>query len=279
MPKHPMHEALDAALRPFVGRPLTGETASGMAVRLTELMLERQRIYHLGAAPTFTVTPDPERRSLAVEFDNPRYAERWFSAVAPQFLEFTMSTQQRIAFIDVETTGLDPTEDHLLEVACIVTDLNGDRVEGVEPFDRLVRINPQAWARMFGRAEVVKMHTASGLINDLFSEPGGHERHAVINDLRTYLHLHAQGAYLGGFSCHFDRRVLEGLRHDVLEALSHRHVDVTSLAIVAEHLHGRNIKHVAPLNRTKHRAYNDCLHAIEAYRLGLGVLGVGGVQR
>lgn len=228
--------------------------------------------------------PDLARRVVAAldlamadpDVCEPVYVEVVYQKRVPaEHINFTLTLQeeptmaeQRIAWVDVETTGLDHGDDRLLEVACVVTDLQGKRVADAEPFNALIRLTPEAWARMFARGAVVAMHTESGLIRDLFAEPYGEERHTVLNNLRSYLHEHAGGAYLGGFSVHFDRRFLEANKSDVLEALSHRHVDVTTLEIALKAAGRDGVKGQAH-NDNPHRALNDCHEAIDAYRVAL----------
>ena len=69
----------------------------------------------------------------------------------------------RLVWIDCEMTGLDLTNDALVEIACIVTDGELNALDdGID-----VLIKPPAEA-LDGMAEVVRdMHTSSGLLAEL----------------------------------------------------------------------------------------------------------------
>jgi oligoribonuclease len=64
-----------------------------------------------------------------------------------------------LVWIDVETTGLDPDYDQLLEVAMVITD---SELEPIAGFDSVVH-----WTEFLGVNETVfKMHTDNGLFED-----------------------------------------------------------------------------------------------------------------
>jgi oligoribonuclease len=68
--------------------------------------------------------------------------------------------------VDLETTGLDPTQDNIIEVGAILTDVSLDEI-----FTYSAVVRPEAYARFrMNDDEIVKgMHQASGLI-DLLDE-------------------------------------------------------------------------------------------------------------
>jgi len=178
-----------------------------------------------------------------------------------------------IAFIDVETTGLDPYNDEILEVACVVTT---DFGEVIAPrYYRRAKMTLPTMDRLFQNSDAHLMHIKSGLLEELVQDQlGGHDSNRAvadpIQDLRSYLFEHAEGAYLGGFSCHFDRRFLEAHRSSCLDALSHRHVDVTSISAIVEAATGQNLKE--EIGEVEHRALADCRAAIEVYKKAYEVL-------
>jgi len=73
----------------------------------------------------------------------------------------------RLVWIDCEMTGLDLTRDALVEIACIVTD--GDLNAADDGID--VIIKPPAEALDHMPPVVREMHTASGLLNELATDP------------------------------------------------------------------------------------------------------------
>lgn len=71
-----------------------------------------------------------------------------------------------IVWVDVETTGLDPKNDHLLEVALLVTDDNGLETHSMECIIKPVGLSYDQLVAMMPRV-VLEMHTKSGLLLDL----------------------------------------------------------------------------------------------------------------
>jgi hypothetical protein len=108
-----------------------------------------------------------------------------------------------LVWTDVETTGLDPQEDVILEVGMIATDYEANAI-GVEPLHVVSRPTSEQFGRMGG--EALHMHMSNGLIDECgiptLSLP------AVASSVRSWLGgLPVDGRIvLAGSSVHFDRR-------------------------------------------------------------------------
>lgn len=143
-----------------------------------------------------------------------------------------------IAWIDVETTGLDPDRDHLLEISLILTDNSLDPVAdlvsvlidpGVEDAhpDYGVGSNIARTVDDFIR----DMHSSNGLFADLDAgfgiTPG--EADGLIADAISAAAGEGGKPLLAGNSITLDRNFLEAQAPRTYAALHYRSIDVTSI--------------------------------------------------
>lgn len=132
-----------------------------------------------------------------------------------------------IAWVDVETTGLDPRVHHLLEVGVIVTDDELDEVGRTS-----VLLAPPAHARVTMKAEVVAMHEDNGLWAEARDE-GYIDRYRAQSELCLFLRrMGADDAVMpvmGGSSVHFDRAWLKYHLPLFEEMFHYRNIDVSTL--------------------------------------------------
>lgn len=176
----------------------------------------------------------------------------------------------KIAWIDIETTGLDVTKDKICEVACIVTDGRGGRTDA--PLFHHIMPLSRRNARRLMNDYVWDMHTESGLLEEMeyYSQIGSDWCWGdTAEPFEKFLRKHAEGAYLGGASVHFDRMFLSrpewAWAGDPMSILSHRHVDITTLDVTTRATGWGSIQDdvVAPY---RHRAYDDVLWSIAVYQ-------------
>lgn len=129
-----------------------------------------------------------------------------------------------ILWADVETTGLDPWFDLLLEVALVVTD---DQLNEVSHITRVVQ------SRRLDKQKVdpfvLEMHTINGLWKDVetaeFIE-------TVENELSGFISQHValdQKIILAGSTVGFDRSFLKEHMPSVSSRLLYRSIDVSSI--------------------------------------------------
>lgn len=140
----------------------------------------------------------------------------------------------KFIIVDIETTGLDPRQDMVLEVGVIVTD-SDLQIEAENSW--LVREN--GWrARLNENPVVREMHEKSGLVNDIIALPGYSDpdrpTEAMValfiwRWLNDTLGLEAGVYPMTGSSVHFDRQFLNE-RLIVAESFFHyRNIDVSSV--------------------------------------------------
>ena len=138
-------------------------------------------------------------------------------------------TEILLVWLDVETTGLDPDRDTLLEVACTLSDVAGDT--GEHPVFEVVL--PY---RAPVDADIAVMHGGrGGLLDVCRNVPGDRAQVLAAFDAHLAGELAAYDAVrmLAGHSIHFDRRWLDVHMPLTAAMLSHRIVDVRSLVTAA----------------------------------------------
>lgn len=137
-----------------------------------------------------------------------------------------------LAWIDVETSGLSPQDDCLLEVACILTDVQLRPL--AEPFHRVIFYSPDVveWVKDETSDFVVDMHEKTGLWDKL---PSGQHVRNVDRDLLEYIRSVApekRQARVAGNSVRLDLNFLEEYLPASYEHLHYRSVDVSAIEYV-----------------------------------------------
>lgn len=167
-----------------------------------------------------------------------------------------------LLWLDYETTGLSPIEDHVLEVGWAVTEVE---VPFLVPLidSRVITPRPEATRLLQQSPEAYAMHKDSGLLLALFEEGTvmlEDAEDAILDSLPTEGDI-----ILAGASVHFDRAFMRINMPRLDARLSHRHVDTTSTKYLLQGV-GLGIE-VAP-NPKPHRAANDVEWCI-AYHHGV----------
>ncbi|OZG68239.1 3'-5' exonuclease family protein [Bifidobacterium eulemuris] len=178
---------------------------------------------------------------------------------------------ERLLWLDVETSGLNPAKHQLLEVGMTVTDMQGNRVEHKADYRAVLNIpkwkvgldgdNFSLWA--------LRAHMGNGLIDESLEQ--GKTLVSVASDARMWLSGHAgETLHPAGTNVQFDLDWLKptGILDNV--KLSHRRLDVTAfrLADIALERDPYNDAH-----HTTHRV-SDCIERdLRDYRHYLEALG------
>lgn len=142
-----------------------------------------------------------------------------------------------IAWIDVETTGLDPLQEALLEISLIITDnaLNpvADPVSVIVEPDSVSRGNVQVGTTLAALVDpfIRNMHTSNGLFADLDAGFGlpPYEADSQIADAINLAAGEGGKPLLAGNSITLDRNFLQVHAPLTYAALHYRSIDVTSI--------------------------------------------------
>lgn len=198
-----------------------------------------------------------------------------------------------LLWLDLETTGLDPQRDRIIEYAAVITDLQGlprtlvrDGLGGPVTFleglvspgfdDKEIEV-PLEVAVMHGgpggllAASVREGAPLANVEERLVELLEAARREAAVLLFGMDEPVGLEPLFcLAGNSVHFDRSFLASSMPRVLEQLHYQHVDVTSL-LIAEQAVGLPWP---PRVGTIHRARADLERSIEAYRRHLGMVQV-----
>ena len=167
----------------------------------------------------------------------------------------------RLVWIDCEMTGLDLTQDALIEIACLVTD--SELVVLDEGLDLIIKPPAEALDQM---EDVVReMHTTSGLLAEL---PAGitlaEAQDQVLAYIRRYVR-EPRRVPLAGNSIATDRAFIARDMPELDAFLHYRMVDVSSIKELARRWYPRTY-FASPPKRGGHRALADITESIKELR-------------
>lgn len=178
---------------------------------------------------------------------------------------------KRIVWLDLETTGLDPIYDQIIEIGVIVTD---EKLAEIARFHRVLPLLACGWSDLNMPQVVRDMHKASGLEAEVRALAGfferEHEAHEVAcKELSAFLREHGcekaplAGNSVGDFDRHFLRawESMFAVEDGPLSILSHRSLNVSTFFVLAE-LWGAP---VAPKGEA-HRSIADIESSIRQFR-------------
>ena len=162
-----------------------------------------------------------------------------------------------LVWIDCEMTGLDLQKDALIEVAVVITDEQLNIVD--HGIDVLIKPSAQALEQM--GSFVRKMHTDSGLLDDLEDATALADAQKQVLDYVRSIVPEPGKALLAGNSIGTDKAFLERDMPELINHLHYRVVDVSTLKELAKRWHHRVFEE-APEKNGGHRARADILESI-----------------
>lgn len=167
-------------------------------------------------------------------------------------------TPDKLLWVDLEMTGLEPTKDRIIEVAALVTDWD---FKELGSFEAVVKQSPEALENMndFGKIH----HKASGLLDKI---PGGQpetEAEAAVCKLVDE-HFGDGPALLAGNSIHQDRQFIRQWWPQLEKRLHYRMLDVSSWKVVMIGKYGLQYQ-----KKESHRALDDIRESIDELKFYL----------
>lgn len=177
--------------------------------------------------------------------------------------------------LDLETTGLDPEQDMILEVAWAITD-DLQQARQAQIFQALVAVDPGAAAQQ-ADPYVRKMHEESGLWDALESD---HPKSTLENiedaivNWSTHIGrsferpLHLVGNSIGSLDLPFIKRHMPLLA----QRLHYRVLDLTSVNLLIQGIGGPDTKVDEP---SRHRAADDVRLTIKQMQNQIRIVGHG----
>ena len=156
-----------------------------------------------------------------------------------------------LLWIDLETTGIDPQNDHILEVAWRTT--NDSLIPWSVTKSHVVRPRKEAWKQLQETPFVMDMHIENGLLNDIDTM---HDLLLVedVEDLILHdISIVNEVWMVAGSSPHFDLGFIREHMPRLARKLSHRIYDVSTLKTLF-----KSVGHMDDIrNDDKHRAASD----------------------
>ncbi len=178
------------------------------------------------------------------------------------------------AWVDIEASGLEVPNNHILEVGIKITKRGSTQVL----HETSVCIQPSGYIDVMVAAMVPfvrDMHTSSGLIDRIKTE--GVSLGEADRVISGFIQQHgAKGSYMCGSTVNYDRKFLQAYMPLTFACFHYRSMDVSSLR---EAFEAQGYKIPAPTRVKKsHRALDDLDDSIELYGqcMGAAVREVGG---
>lgn len=165
----------------------------------------------------------------------------------------------KFCWIDLETTGLDSQKNHILEIACVITD---EKLNELEVYTTPIWASPSILSKMDGWC--TDTHTKSGLLTAV--REAGVSLAEVEIEMTKLLRRHfpVSKPPMAGSSVHFDKAFVAAHLPSVAGKFHYRIIDVSSFMLALNYYH--NIELFKTGTETAHRALQDVRWSISCLK-------------
>lgn len=197
--------------------------------------------------------------SLYKRVFGPRVAT-FVEPAAPVKRRLSQAIYKPLVWIDCEMTGLNVTQDHIIEICCIITDghlnvIDNDGYESTVYVPKKVLDNMGEWC--------VSHHGELGLTAKVLANPQNtlpKVQRELLEYIQSYIPEPSEGI-MAGNSIHMDKFFMMREFPDVIEHLHYRLVDVSSVMEIARR-HNPDLLDLAPRKKGAHTARSDIIESI-----------------
>eukprot|EP00276_Gloeochaete_wittrockiana_P008181 CAMPEP_0184651442 /NCGR_PEP_ID=MMETSP0308-20130426/9050_1 /TAXON_ID=38269 /ORGANISM="Gloeochaete witrockiana, Strain SAG 46.84" /LENGTH=206 /DNA_ID=CAMNT_0027085659 /DNA_START=139 /DNA_END=759 /DNA_ORIENTATION=- len=172
---------------------------------------------------------------------------------------------ERMVWVDLEMTGLDLAKDHIIEMACIVTD--GELNIVAEGPDIVIHQSDEIMANM--NAWCIEHHGASGLTDRVRQSKYSLQETEDIMLKFVKQHTLPKQAVLCGNSIFMDKAFMMKYMPRFMAHLHYRIVDVSTVKELSQRWYPEEHEH-RPKKSNAHRALSDILESIDELRFYRG---------
>lgn len=165
-----------------------------------------------------------------------------------------MQSSDNLVWVDLEMTGLDVEECHIIEIAAIITDKNLNIIAEAEPIaiyqDNEIMANMNEWC--------IKTHAETGLTKRVKESKISLEQaeQMIVDFIAQYVPY--QNSPLCGNSIWQDRRFLGKYMPKIDDYCHYRVLDVTSIKLLNDYWGGKESYH----KQNTHKALDDIRESI-----------------
>lgn len=188
--------------------------------------------------------------------------------------------ERKLLWLDIETTGLEPSKGEILEIGFIVTDLELNEIDSIE---RLRKGRPLNKIKEMCDDYVLGMHSRNGLFNDLEALKEPTSSSELIDFVGKHFPSNAKKPELHGSTVHFDKKWVDYHIPELGRLFDYRVVDVSTLKIMLQNYAKVHAKSMEEIRKSEHpdiahRALDDIRCSIVEYKQYLKFLGLlGGI--
>lgn len=183
------------------------------------------------------------------------------------------SIPEFIVWTDIETTGLSPFNDHILEVGAVISDMTG--TQKGNSFSSVVNYDNFKEILSCSNDRVKEMHSSNGLLEEIWMNKG-EKIEDIDNSLYKWINAITQNEcgrdadecilYFGGRSITLDRNFLQLYCPKSYSLYSHKSMDMTGPTVMITRNNLLKDKNAYYRADVTHRALQDSIDCLEQYK-------------